>query len=161
MAKKATPKKPQKGRNEKGQFTIGHDFGRHKLWKTPDELQKDIESYFDACDANTKTELVLGKWREIPHPEPYTIEGLAVHLKCDPQTLKNYQKEKGYEPFFGIIKDARNKIAHSMIKMALMYDTHASFTQFLLKNHFGFVDKQEVENTGDQIIIQRPQRPKE
>jgi hypothetical protein len=150
--------KESKGRNAKGQFTIGNS-GRPKKWDSPEKLERDIESYFKKCDENTKKELYMGKIKEIPHPEPYTLEGLAVHLKCDVQTLKNYQKQKGYEPFFGIIKQARDKVAHSMVKMAMMYDCHAGFTQFLLKNHFGFADKQEIETTGETIIVNRPQKP--
>ena len=152
--KKATP---TKGRNAKGQFTVGND-GRSKKWKSPDELQKDIDTYFDRCDNNKKTELIVGKWREIPHPIPYSIEGLAVALDCDRVTLKNYERRKGYEPFFSVIKKARDKVLANMIEKGMTYDAHASFVQFLLKNNYGFVDKQEIENTGDQIIIQRPKK---
>lgn len=157
MAKQS--KKPTKGRNEKGQFTVGND-GRGKKWSTPEALQKDIDAYFKRCDDNTKVELIMGKFREIPHPLPYSIEGLAVALDVDRMTLKNYEKRKGYEPFFAVIKKARDKVLANMVERASNYDSHASFTQFLMKNNYGFVDRQEIENTGDTIVIQRPQKPK-
>ena len=60
----------------KGWFKIGND-GRAKKWETPEDLQKDIDAYFDACDNN----VILVKDGK-PITEPYTIEGLAIALDC-------------------------------------------------------------------------------
>lgn len=144
----------KKGRNAKGQFEIGNSFSQKK-WTTPEALQKDVDAYFKECDNHKKVEIVNGKLMEIPAPKPYTLEKLALHLDCDSETLKNYRTKKGYEPYFGIINKARLKVVSNMAERASMFESHASFTQFLMKNHFGYADKQEVEHSGDTIKVKR------
>ncbi len=128
-------------------FAIGNS-GREKKWNTPEELEEDIEKYYEKCDSNTK--IVLSKEGElitVPKPIPYTIEGLCEVLECDRDTLLNYQKQKGYEEFFGTIKKAKNKIARNKTERGLMGESNAAVTIFDLKNNHGYKDKQEIDQT--------------
>ena len=101
----------------------------------------------------------MGKVKKVKAPIPYTIEGLAVALGISRQTLLNYKVEKGYEPYFDIIKEYKDKILNNLAERALMLETNSPFTMFLLKNNYGFEDKKQHEVKGEQIIIERPQRP--
>lgn len=138
-------------------FALGNN-GRRKTWETPQELQKDIDAYFDWCDKNpmkqyhnsqidqeTKKPLVY----EIERP--YTIEGLCVFLECDRLTILNYEKQEGYEEFFNTIKNAKLKIQQNKVERGLTGNAPASVTIFDLKNNHGYKDKQEVEQSTNQI----------
>ncbi len=156
--RKTTSENTPAKRKSNGQFDFGNE-GRGKKWKTPDELRSHIMEYINACDMNQKPELIFGKIKMVPHPIPYTIEGLAHHLGVNRKTLLNYQKRKGYEPFFHIIHEFKEYVLRSLTERALMGDTHATFTMFLLKNNYGFVDKKEIEHQANAIEVKRPQRP--
>lgn len=162
ISKKPQPKvsknTPAK-RKSNGQFDFGND-GRGKKWNDPNELVEFIEQYITRCDTNQKAELFFGKIKWVPDPIPYTIEGLSHHLGISRQTLLNYQSRKGYEPFFVVLKEFKEVVLRCLAERALMGNTHAGFTTFLLKNNYGFVDKKEMTVTGDQINVIRPQPPK-
>jgi len=149
MAKKAD-------RNEKGQFIIGNP-GREKTFTDPDKLQELVDSYFDHQDNNPilKTE-VHGKDAEsivIPIQRPYTIEGLARILGLDRNSLLNYEKKEGYEPFFSIIKRAKGRIREQWIELGLMNQANPHFTKFILINNARYQDKSEVDHrSGDRSM---------
>ena len=96
---------------------------KNKIWETPEELEKDIESYFEYCDKNGK---------------PYTIAGLAVFLKVDRHTIYNYGNR---EPYFHTIKKARDKVFAYWEEWAMTKGNAG--TIFLMKN-YGYTDRQEV-----------------
>ena len=117
--------------------------GRPLKFKSPEEMQKKIDSYFLKCDENTKH--VIGKdgdIKEIPFPIPYTIEGLAVALNVDRVTLLNYAKR---DEFFSTIKAAKDKVLKNMSERSLVGDNVASVSIFMLKNNYGYRDTQHVE----------------
>ena len=92
--------------------------GRPLLFTDPDDLERKIQDYFDVCDAGEQV-TELSKRGEIVNyvkPIPYTMEGLAVHLNCSGETIRNYGKT---EKFFGTISRARDKIQASWIKNGL------------------------------------------
>lgn len=97
------------GEDNKGWFQVGNS-GRAKKFTSPEELEEHIEAYFEECDSNTSQKIVGKEIKTVADPLPYTIEGLCVALNVDRDTLMNYQKKKGYEPFFGIIKEAKRKV---------------------------------------------------
>ena len=138
---KVSKKTPTK-RKSNGQFDFGND-GRGKIWNDPNELIEYIEQYITRCDTHQKAELFFGKIKWVPDPIPYTIEGLAHHLGIHRTTLKEFKE----------------MVLRNLAERALMGNTHASFTMFLLKNNYGFVDKKEIEHTGDVIQVNKPQRP--
>jgi len=127
-------------------FAIGNS-GKPKKWQTVEELQSDIDDYFQQCDDNKRMMFVksMGEEIEVSMPLPYTIEGLAEALDCDRDTLNNYQKQKGYEEYFGTINRAKNKIQRNKVERGLLGIAPASTTIFDLKNNHGYKDKTETD----------------
>jgi len=116
------------------------------LFKTPKALQAKIDEYFAVCDAGEKvTELSKrGDLVTYIKPVPYTIEGLALHLQCDPQTIRNYRKKEGY---FGIISHARVKIFNSWVKQGLTGSFNPKIVALCLAaNAEGYNVRQEVDH---------------
>lgn len=101
---------------------------RPKLYTSVEDMQKIIDEYFMICDEKEK---------------PYTMSGLAYALDMDRKSLLNYSKD---EKFFPTIKKAREKVEQQLEENALMGKANATFTIFNLKNNYGWVDKQEIEN---------------
>lgn len=136
-------------------FAIGNS-GRSKNWETREELQKDIDKYFEEC--NSRKVKVYDKKQqevvEIERPIPYTIEGLCDVLECDRMTLLNYEKQKGYEEFFDTIKKAKNKIQRNKVERGLDGESNPAVTIFDLKNNHDYKDKTEVDQTVKTIPIQ-------
>lgn len=107
--------------------------GRPMLWKDPEQLQSLIEEYYKEC-----------KEREVP----ITMAGLAVALYCDRGTLINYSRK---DQFFSVIKRAR-ELVNAKLEEHLMSGKPPIGAIFLGKNNFGYVDKQEVEHSGEMSI---------
>lgn len=123
-------------------FAIGNS-GKPKKWQTVEELQSDIDDYFKECDEHKQMMFVksIGEEIQVSMPLPYTIEGLAEALDCDRDTLLNYQKQEGYEEYFGTIKRAKMKIQRNKVERGLMGVAPASTTIFDLKNNHGYKDE--------------------
>lgn len=138
-------------------FAIGNS-GRSKKWETVEDLQKDIDNYFNLCDERT-IEIYSKKAGEkltVKQPLPYTIEGLCDVLECDRDTLLNYEKKKGYEEFFGTIKRAKMKIQRNKVERGLLGSSNPSVTIFDLKNNHGYVDKSEHDLTSSDGSMSPP-----
>lgn len=105
--------------------------GRSKIFESPEELQKVIDKYYQERDSKRL---------------PYTVESLSVALEIDRKTLLNYEKQEGYEEFFPTVKKAKDKIQSSFVDFALNPENKvaAALPIFLMKNNFGYEDKQEV-----------------
>ncbi|MGM0409212.1 MAG: terminase small subunit [Bacillota bacterium] len=87
-------------------MTVGSRGGPRKLYEDPDEMQKDVNKYFDSI---TKViEDADGNKIRVYHRPP-TVAGLAVALDTNRSTLLRYQKEYGDE-FHNIISRAKEKI---------------------------------------------------
>jgi hypothetical protein len=156
VAKKNPTKKKNKPQtDEKPPKVIGIPFaignsGREKNFKTPDDLQTEIDKYFSLCDTNTKE--VYNKQSQsietIEAPIPYTIEGLCLILDCDRLTLLNYEKREGYEAYFNTIKRAKLKIQQNKLVRGLSGESNPAVSIFDLKNNHGYKDKTETEHSG-------------
>lgn len=135
---------------EGNKFAIGNS-GKPKTWQTVEELQSDIDAYFQECDSVVRKVYDKKKQEteEIKFPTPYTIEGLAEYLGCDRDTILNYQKRKGYDEFFGAIKKAKNKIQRNKVERGLSGLSNPAVTIFDLKNNHGYKDKTEQEHSGE------------
>ena len=133
-------------------FAIGNS-GQSKRWETKEDLQKDIDKYFEEC--NNRTVEVYDKNKQsivsIKKPIPYTIEGLCDILGCERMTLLNYEKQKGYEEYFYTIKKAKNKIQRNKVERGLDGDSNPAVTIFDLKNNHDYKDKTESQITLDKI----------
>ena len=125
------------GREENGTFAQGN-LEQSKRW-TLDNMKIAIENYFETCDQNILT--VRGE----KISEPYTVEGLALALDLTMEGLLNYEKAKGYEPFFGTIKKAKLRIQGQKVLNGLIGRSNPTITIFDLKNNHGYKDKQEIE----------------
>lgn len=103
--------------------------GRPMLFKTPEELEAQVNNYFESET----------KW---------TLAGLAFHLGIDRQTLYNYKER---EDFFDIIKKATDKVS-ARYEERLVYESQPTGVIFALKN-MGWSDKTEMDLTskGEQI----------
>lgn len=134
-------------------YLNAEDIGCNKIWESPEELQKQIDIYFDKCDANTKQEIFKDGILNLEDPIPYTIEGLCEVLDCDRKTLLNYQKKEGYEDFFHTIKKAKRKILKNKIERGLMGKSPSSFAIFDLINNSDYenINKTDITTLGKEI----------
>lgn len=98
--------------------------GRPPKWETPEQLQKEIDKYFEECKKNN---------------EPLTITGLALALDTYRDVLMDYQNK---DEFSNTIKRAKQIIENAYEKRLIQNGRSGDI--FALKN-FGWVDKQEVE----------------
>ncbi len=87
--------------------------GRPPAYSTEEELQREIEDYFNSLIVAVYDEqgIQIGmRWRNKP-----TVGGLAVHLGIDRTTMHNYSKS---DQFFDTIKKAKDLI-HSFNEQML------------------------------------------
>lgn len=132
------------------QYALGNS-GKPKLYETPEELERDINGYFDKIDAKIHKQLVTVTkngdeiYREKAYP--YTIEGLCLHLNIQPQTLINYRRRKGYEEYFDTVARAIIKIRDQYVTLGLLGDYENRLLQFVLINICPEDYKQKIEET--------------
>lgn len=102
--------------------------GQPEKFGSPEELKEKIDKYFIQCDAERR---------------PYTIAGLGVALGVDRKTIYNYSRK---DHFFHTIKEAREKILASFEERVAKEGKPGQI--FLMKN-YGYADKVEIEQTGN------------
>ena len=115
--------------------------GRPMKFKTPEELEKKINQYFDYCNSRTKKEIVKTKdYFEIfdmPDQIPYTVYGLADFLDCDADTLLNYQTKDGFSV---LIARAKSKILTNKVERGLDGKSNPQMTKLLLGHNYGILE---------------------
>lgn len=125
-------------------FSVGNP-GTSKMFDSPQQLQKYIDEYFQSVDNNPVRRIEFnGKDAVecvIPVQRPYTLEGLALHLHCTAQTLRNYQMKAGYEDYFEIITRARTKIVQQNLEYGLTGDYNAKIVALTLSNNSDYREK--------------------
>jgi len=147
---------------------MAHPGGRPLLFKTVEDLERAIKSYFDDCDPHTAEEIyyeyhqieeVNAKGEKymvndtsrppikktrwiITTQKPYLITGLANFLNTSRETLINYEERP---EFFDAIKKAKDKCEQYWESTLL--GNQVAGTIFSLKNNYGWVDKQELDQT--------------
>lgn len=152
LKKKIVRKKPRK-RKKKVKVGVGQGVGggRPKAFKTVKELEELIVAYFKSCDENTTEKWLFDGGKhfkaEVKAPIPYTVEGLAVALGVDRHTILNYEEEPKNKKFFTTIKRAKQLILGQKVQKGLMNETNPAITIFDLKNNYGYIDKQHVDQT--------------
>lgn len=120
--------------------------GKPLKFKSAKALQEKIDEYFDECDnRTTKVITKAGIIVDMPDPRPYTITGLALALGTNRQTLLNYEERAEY---FDAIKKAKLRV-ENYVEESLWTPKITSGVIFNLKNNFGWVDKQNVEHSGE------------
>ena len=117
---------------------MSNPVGRPPKYKTPEEMQDAIDTYFDK-DAYYEED---GKRVYCP-----TVSGLAYHLGMSTEALRNYEEK---DEFLVTVKSAKQKV-EMFLERRLQHNAAAG-TIFNLKNNFSWKDKQEVENTGNMRV---------
>ena len=111
-------------------------------------LNERAREYFDKCDARTKPTVTKdGEIVDVPHPAPYSIEGLCDYLDITRHQFAAWRKK---DDALGIrAQKIHNKITANRVTGALDGTQNSSFAQFLLKNNNpeDYKEKVEVENT--------------
>lgn len=105
--------------------------GRPKKFTDAEELQNKVDAYFLFCENN-----IL----------PPTMQGLAIALGIDRDTLLRYSKQS---EFYGTIKGARDKVCHWVEKELLFRTTGHTGLIFWLKNNAGWKDEQHQKVSFD------------
>lgn len=101
--------------------------GRPAKYKTPQEMQADIDAYFASCNEDN----------------PPLISGLAYHLDMTTECLRNYQEK---DEFIATVKRAKQRVEIALEKRLNAAAPVGAI--FSLKNNFGWKDKSEQELTG-------------
>ena len=127
--------------------------GRPLLFKTPEELQEKIDSYFKECKSN-KGEIVTkdGNIIKVNQPLNPTIAGLAYALGVDRQTVYNYESK---DQFFDTIKTARDYII-SQIENKLMNSSGNVTGPIFLAKNYGYTDNRHVTQESTVKIVEIP-----
>ena len=101
--------------------------GRPKKWNSAEELDKEIQAYFEECKNNN---------------DPICITGLCLVLECDRLTLINYSKD---EEFFNTIKKAK-QVCENYAEKHLYNGKNVAGSIFNLKNNYAWKDKTEIDH---------------
>ena len=105
--------------------------------------------YYEKCDSRVRAVAVKDGIVHIPHPAPYSIEGLCVYLDISRATFHQWRK------LDNALGRAANRahliITANRVEGALDGRQNASFAQFLLKNNDpeDYRDRIEVEGSVD------------
>lgn len=127
--------------------------GRPRKFQTVEEMEEAIEAYFKKCDARTTPMSLKGVGLiDVPHPEPYTVQGLSVHLDLTTEGLMEYERR---EEFSGTVKKAKARVEANKVVNMLDGKGFGAGYIFDLKHNHGWKDKQEIEQSGTQEIIVR------
>ncbi|NHW45955.1 hypothetical protein HAV21_03460 [Paenarthrobacter sp. MSM-2-10-13] len=129
--------------------------GRPLKFKTVDELQVAIDSYFDACDPhlesrlvesgiNERGETIFAQRKVMTEQKPYTVSGLARALGIHRETLVNYKES---DQFSDSVMAAYDR-CHEWAENAL-FTKSATGAAFSLKNNWGWKERQEIDHTTD------------
>jgi hypothetical protein len=128
--------------------------GRPLKFKTVDELQVAIDSYFDQCDPhlesrlvesgiNERGETIFAQRKVMTEQKPYTVSGLARALGLSRQALLDYSERA---EFLDTVEAAKER-CHEWAENAL-YTKNASGASFSLKNNWGWKERQEIDHSG-------------
>ena len=98
--------------------------GRPRIFKTPQEMQREINKYFKYCEENNK---------------PPTYAGIARKLGMDRKTFYSYEDR---DEVFHTIKEARDKIAE-YIEEILIAEGRAG--QIFYAKNYGYKDQQQID----------------
>lgn len=135
--------------------------GRPFKFESASQLRVAIQTYFDLCDPRVVTEMresgiskdnrtIFIERETLTEQIPYTITGLARHLKVSRQTLINYRKPEHFEKsdmseqerqeIFATIEDGIQRV-EEYNERQLHKSGISNGIKFNLTNNFGWEDK--------------------
>lgn len=133
--------------------------GRPLKFKTVDELNLAIQTYFDQCDPHIVKHMEASGFNErgqtmwatreiMTEQRPYTMTGLALAINLTRQSLLNYQDRS--DEFFDSIEGARQRCQEYAERQ--LFSPYANGAKFSLINNFkgkhqDWSDKHEVDHT--------------
>ena len=119
--------------------------GSPPMYTDPLEMERICNNYFNWCDSQTKT-IVKGKDTKILY-KPYTVSGLALALGFSAtSTLIDYENKPQFAP---IVKKAKLRVQNWTEEKATNGEINPIYGMFTLKCNFGFVEKQEINFSGN------------
>ena len=133
-------------------------FGRPLKFRTPQDLQFAVDSYFDSCFKpiqNDEGELQTDKNGNVIYEQfkPFTITGLALALDVSRSTLLDYQN-KDNEDFSNIIARAKQK-CEEYAERSLFDRNKARGAEFVLNTSYArWVPRKEFETN---MVDNKPQ----
>lgn len=117
--------------------------GRPRLYKCVEDMQKDIDNYFEGKFENVTDE--LGNTRRV-QTRPFTMSGLANALDMSRQSLLNY---KNRDEYFDTITRARRKVEEYAEER--LYDRDGvNGAKFNLVNNFDWRNKSNSEEAREE-----------
>ena len=116
--------------------------------KYDEQILKDTQSYIDACNdtydnVGTDENIKLVFNVNIP-----TIEGLALKLKLNKDTIYSWRKE--HEEFSDLIEDLLAKQANALVNKGLNGQYNPTIAKVLLTKH-GYREGTDVTTQGEKI----------
>lgn len=118
---------------EKNEERKKHPGGR-PLKYTPEEFKRLIDEYIAECEAKGKL---------------INLVGIICYLDTTRETWREYEQR---EEFADIIKKARMRCERDLVERMANKDTFTPGQIFIAKNHYGYVDKQELSTPPGQPI---------
>ena len=126
-----------------------HPGGRPRKYTSVAKMEQDIQAYFDGCwrqavgkdgqpIVDTEGKPIMEQYK------PYTITGLANALDMDRDTLLRYEGDERYKEFHGTVTRAKRKV-QEYVESCLFDRNAARGAEFNLKNNFGWIDRQEID----------------
>lgn len=84
-----------------------------------------------------------------------TVEGLAIKLRINKDTVYDWAKQTSplALEFSVIVKELKDLQAEKLIQKSLAGHYNASIAKLILSGKHGYVEKQSVENSGEQKLI--------
>lgn len=127
--------------------------GRKRKFQSVEAMQIKIDEYFLKCAERTKEVVTkAGELIKVPSPAPLHIQGLCVHLDLSDQGLREYQE---LPEFSGAILRAKKKCEAYAVDQC--YEGQkGNKADFILKNGYGWSDKQQIEYSTVQIVDDIP-----
>lgn len=143
--------------------------GRPNKWENVEDLEADIQAYFDSCFAQRFQQVKIGKGEEAEYIDepvldrdgnptyeqirPFTVTGLAVALDTTRDVLIDYETKEDRKEFSNAIKKAK-QIIENYNEEGLHRQSQVTGIIFNLKNNFKWVDRHETDITSKNEKIQ-------
>lgn len=142
--------------------------GRDKLFKTPDLLWQAACEYFDYILNNPLIEIdYRGKDAtpvEIPHIEPFTIQGLCLYLDCNTMYFNQFEdslkdKKDNLSKDFSLIV---TRIREIIYKQKFAGASCGFYNSSIIARDLGLKDKSEIEHSGGLPVyeVEMPEKDK-